>query len=914
MCGIAGFIGPEDRELLQAMTDRIAHRGPDGEGHWESPQVSLGHRLLSILDHEHGYQPRANPEKSLHMTYNGEVYNYRELREELVKLGWRFETNTDTEVVLAAYEAWGVSCFARFNGMWAIAIHDTRSGTPGADTERETPAGRVVFARDHFGIKPLYLARARERLLFGSEIKALLADPEFPATPNIRSVAQYLCYGLHDHDHETFFAGVEQLRPASYLIVDLSDPLPDRGEITARAQAYDEPTLTTAGKADPSQFRTIFRRAVERRLIADVPVGTCLSGGLDSSAIACTIAELQQAQVPDAASVGEHLQTFSAVFDGDPIDEQAYIDPVLAVTGAEPYYVRPASSELFSDLPDLVWHQDEPMVSSGPYAQYRVMALAQGHSTVLLDGQGGDELLAGYVPYHYVYLRQLARERQAGRLVREAAKSADVLLPLVRAKLRDRRKGFDPIAHCSAVVAGEARASKAAGADVRSQDDLKLRLLQDLTAYSLPALLRYEDRNSMAFSIESRPPFLDQELVSYVLALPVAAIIAEGWSRAILREGLQGLLPEVIRRRRKKIGFTTPEIRWLRAERARIQGILRSPAFVARGLFDARAVAVAFRACCDGEIEESPFFWRVLNLEAWWRVFVSPEATRLSPAGRRPTSTIEAAGDEEAVVLLGGGAAREFLDQSAPNAGRHCFATGPDGRIVYGRAPIFSERIDVGADLEAVVLAALTGSVRGTGRSTVTVRAGDLVALSEKAVSVSQGRSYAVASLRTGLLARGLSRFVKRSPAGIGLGVPATMQLAIDHAGRWRILAATAAAAATRPFGVHGTFYKVAGPGVAAIDGPTPGTLPPFNTHAKLPPRDPDGVAETLAKRLGDTAGGPVSVAILDANDRGVEVLGASAGVDIELVRWLFADNPLGQGHEQTPLAIVRELGSLSPS
>ncbi|MGD0594521.1 MAG: asparagine synthase (glutamine-hydrolyzing) [Acidimicrobiales bacterium] len=892
MCGIAGFIGPPDHDLLTAMCERIEHRGPDDEGYLEREDVSLGHRRLAIIDLEHGHEPMSNAAGSVHLVYNGEVYNFRQLRTELEGLGHRFTTSCDAEVVLAAYERWGVECFPRFNGMWALAILD----------EREAEA-RLVLCRDHLGIKPLYVAEAGGRHLFASEIKALLAAPELEPAVDTRRLAEYLARGLHDHDDRTFFEGVRQILPATVVSIPIAGGPPSE-------HTYWHPALSTDAPADPARFADVFTRAVERRLVADVTVGTCLSGGLDSSSIVCVMSKLLADGVPDAGSMGEHLRTFSAVFDGDPIDEQEYIEPVLAASGADSDFVRPQSRDLFADLPLLVWHQDEPMVSSGPYAQYRVMELAKGKAKVLLDGQGGDELLAGYVPYQYVYLRQLAKSRHPAdmrTLSKETLPTRDLLTPIARQRFADRRRSVDPATYCPSLLGDPARAAAIAAADHRVRDDLKQRLLQDLTQYSLPSLLRYEDRNSMAHSIESRPPFLDQELVELVLSLPADAIVRDGWSRWIFREAMRGVLPEKIRLRRKKIGFTTPEMRWLRAQRATVQGIFRSPSFCSRPYWDAPAVARAFKAACEGKLEESPLFWRILNIEAWLRVFHGQAP--MAPCGRRPVigRSLEAAGDAECAQMLGGEAAAWAT--IAVNNGRHVFCCGPDGRNVYGRAPVRTPRIEAGDDLDRVVVDSIL-AVEG-GR--LGLEEGDIIAVSEKAVAVSQGRSYPVSSIRPTLLARTLCRFVAKGPAGIGLGIPATMQLALDEAGAGRILLATAAAGMTRLVGRHGTFYRVAGARVAAIDGPTNGTLPPFDTHAKLPPADPDGVADRLARRLAEEAGGPVHVAVVDANDRGVVVLGGSRGLDRRLIAWLFGDNPLGQGAEQTPVALIRYVGRVIP-
>ena len=531
------------------------------------------------------------------------------------------------------------------------------------------------------------------------------------------------------------------------------------------------------------------------------------------------------------------------------------------------------------------------MVSTGPYAQWCVMRKAREQVTVLLDGQGGDELLAGYVPYQFVYLRQLLRDRQHLRFGREAIAARDVLWPLLRRRLAERGKRF-PIER---LIRPGFRAAVQPAVDARVRDDLKRRLLQDLTTYSLPSLLRYEDRNSMAFSVESRVPYLDQELVEWILRLPSRAIVDGGWSRAILRRGLKGVLPEQIRLRRWKVGFTTPEFRWLKAERAWIQGLLRSPLFCSRPYWDGLAVADAFDAICEDRLEEHPFVWRTVNLEVWLRTFFGPEGGAVT--GRRPEAELARLGDEAAVELAGTPAAAAALKAFRPNPGHHLFQQAPGGGI-FARAPLRSRKVTPGDDL----VDAIGEALGATG-----VERDDVLALSEKAVAVSQGRSLPVGDIRPGRAARALSRFVRRSPVGIGIAMPETMQLAIEEVGLPRILLAAAASLATRPFGRRGTFYRVAGPAVAAIDGPTPYTIPPSNTHAKRAPAKPDRVSRQLAARFG------CQVAIVDANDIGVVVLGASDGVDRTLVRNLFRDNPLGQRSEQTPFALLRRVSEQAP-
>ncbi|HEX5641334.1 MAG TPA: asparagine synthase (glutamine-hydrolyzing) [Thermoleophilia bacterium] len=925
MCGIFGFAGSPDRQLLGRMGAAIVHRGPDDAGAFETPSVSLGHRRLSIIDREGGHQPVANEDETVWLVYNGEVYNYRELRAELEAAGHVFRSHCDSEVIVHAYEEWGPGCAARFNGMWAFAVADLR------EAGEDGRGGKLVLNRDHFGIKPLYYARSPQsgRLLFASEIKALLQDPELVAEPDEQMVFEYLQHGFHDHRAETFFRGVYHVPAATWIELPLGGaagapagagagaeaaPAPGRLAAPLDSTAYWTPVLSRDGGDDPADFRRRFRESVERRLVSEVPVGSCLSGGLDSTTIISFMSELLKEDVPDAASLRGQLKTFSAVFDGDPIDEREYIETAVESTGADTTYTNPTSHEFIGELRDFVWHQEEPIVSTGPYAQWCVMRSAREQVTVLLDGQGGDELIAGYVPYQLVYLRQLRKQGDYDLLRREATASRDVLMPLAKRRLKQRRKQLPT----RKLLRQEFLARTTDPGYGRSQSDLKERLLQDLLTYSLPCLLRYEDRNSMAFSIESRVPYLDQEFVDHILSLPEDAIVRHGWSRWILRAALKGTLPEKIRLRRWKVGFTTPEMRWIKARRAAFTSLYQSPAFQARPYWDGEAVVQAFRACCKGQVEESMFFWRAANVELWLREFVDRsvviedadvEAALGAPVPVGPVhrGSIAEAGDALVPALLGAAGAspataeaERLLAGHAPNEEKHLFAVA--GGTVFARLPLRTSLVGRGDDLDELMRREIAAHIKP----------GDLVVMAEKPIAASQGRSYALDEIHPTKLARVLSKAVTKTPHGIGLGIPETMQLAIDEAGAPRIVAAAAVSAAGKAVGKRGLFYKVAGADVEAIDGPTWNTLPPHNTHAKLGPADPDGVAAHLADVLSDAVGGRVEFVVIDANDLTAAVLGASQGADRALARRLMRDNPLGQGHEQTPVCALRALGPLT--
>jgi len=877
MCGIDGFWGPRDRALLEAMTEALHHRGPDDVGYFEDDHASLGFRRLSIIDLEHGNQPMAMDGGRLQIVYNGEVYNFRELRSELAALDHEFHTTCDTEVVLHAYAQWGTDCFSRFNGMWALAISDGRASTP-----------KLVLARDHFGIKPLFYAQHHGRILFGSEIKAILQDPTFPREVDEQQMYEYLAYGLFDHNDATFFKGVRQVPAAAHAVIDASGIV---------ESTYWTPQLSEDGDPSPAAFRAVFERAVERRLVADVPVGICLSGGLDSSSICTVMARLLREHVPDAASLGDRLKTFSAVFPGDPIDESAYVKSVLDATGAESSVIEPTDVDFIREMEAWVWHMEEPMVSSAPFAMWMVMRLARKQVKVVLDGQAGDELLAGYDHYPYVYLRQLLRERRYAKFAREAWTLRDIVGPLARRRVWERGHQVD----VNQLLAPEFLRGKKAPRDDRVNDDLKLRLLQDFTTYSLPPLLRYEDRASMAHSLEARLPFLDQELVEWILRLPADAIIDQGWTRAVLRRALHGVLPATVERRRKKIGFTTPEFRWYRRQRAALQSLMRSSSFVHRPYWSAPAVAEAFRRACAGAVEESRFFWRCINAEVWMRLFIDAKASALNE--RSYAAGFVRRADAGVAARLRDGEA--LLAAADLNHARHLFIEASGN--VWARIPLRSTVLVPGDDIAEAVVDSIRGARDGTALAD-----GDLLLVSEKALAISQGRSYPVSDVHPTRLASSLSRFVSREPTGVGLAHPTTMQLAIDEAGAPRILLAAAAGAVGRLLRIRGVFYKVAGAGVSAIDGPSALNLPPYDTWATKAPLDPAGAARRIARVVSERTGRRVGVAIIDANDMAAEVFATTDGVSRADVLAVVADNPLGQSDQQTPFGLVRRMTSVN--
>lgn len=887
MCGIAGVFGPHDERMLKRMGDAIAHRGPDGEGFY-SDGVGIGyaHRRLAIIDRAHGDQPFLTEDGRYAAVYNGEIYNYRELMAELEALGHVFRTVCDTEVVVRAFAEWGEAAFDRFNGMFAVAIHDTKTKTS-------------YLARDHFGIKPIYLAsipagrdadgtETGHRLLFGSEIKAILAAGLIEAEPDDATLYRYLRFRIHEDSNRTFFAGIEKVRPGE--IVTIKGDVVERHTFTTlREDLLASGPRAPYTKDTTREFKDRLTEAIRMRLVGEVPVGTALSGGLDSSTVVAVISKLMHEHARDVESVGAEQNSFSAVFPGSVNDEERYVDAVLAkVDGpVRCHKIKPNPDEFLTDLLDFVRTQEEPTISTGPYAQYKVMQEATKHVTVLLDGQGADEMMAGYLPYYLVYLRQLRKEKQYGKLAREISSATDVLSRYGKSVVRGKLGLDRPVDIREMLDKGFTEEHEAERFNP-VQDDLRARLVEDVFENSLPSLLRYEDRNTMRFGLEGRVPFLDMTLLRFLFSLDDDAILKQGWNKKILRDSVKGLLPDGIVNRRNKIGFTTPEREWFLRIKNSVHAIFRSDSFGSRPYFDQAAVLRAFEDFISGHNSDTMLFWRMLNVELWLRTYVDA-----------PGSHVDSTTSSEKAYF-------------APNPGKELpIATASSGEVL--RFPIQTDAFAKGDDFHAKI------SGYGTQFASRLPAADDhadalsrpwFLAVSEKVVAISQGRSYFLWEIKPGFAARKLNKFVVRTPAGIGLGSPETIQLAIQEAGLPRILAASAAGAVGKAIGRTGLFYQLAGPAVRAIDGPTQYSLYPSNVSAKLAPEHPDKAAKELAERLRQelpkqAAATFQGVAIIDANDLGCNILGQATTVSRKRIAEMFRDNPLGQGAQRTPLAVV---------
>ncbi len=644
MCGIFGILNLEsemkDVTTFEKMSRSLTHRGPDDKGYvffelkgnqrfFSSKEVTndipvrffegllvLGHRRLSIIDlSPAGHQPMSNETEDIWIVYNGEIYNYQELTEELRRKGHIFRSKSDTEVILHAYEEWGVECLRHFNGMWAFALWDRNRK-------------KLFCAKDRFAIKPFYYYIQGQRFIFASEIKAILQDPDVQRYPNDKRVYDYLAYGYLDHTNETFFKDVYQLRGAHYLVLDIQ-----RGNFELEIHPYWDLTPKKEEITDhfDDRFLELFQDSVRLHLRSDVPVGTCLSGGLDSSSIVSVSKRFFNSTVH---------KTFSSCFDDKKYDERDFIMTVVESTQSEAHYVFPKAEDLLAEIEDLIWYQDEPFGSTSIFAQWSVFKSAKLNEVkVILDGQGADELLGGYHPYFGVYLAELMKRFQWRQFLQEYLKikrvhgySNDWLIRhlifflIPRQWLGRVRKQI--LLQQGKWINFDDYHQEERAAPRKFKNIFLEELYQSLMAVRLPALLHYEDRNSMAHSIEARVPFLDYRLVEFVFSLPMDQFIQGGMTKVVLRKAMDGILPEKIRARKDKIGFATPEEIWFRTSlRVHINDILCSRSFEERIYFNVKEVKKAFKGHCEGRMNMSSTIWRLVNLELWLRTFIDENSS-----------------------------------------------------------------------------------------------------------------------------------------------------------------------------------------------------------------------------------------------------------------------------------------------
>ena len=632
MCGFTGIYHPQGRvnpEWIKKMTLLLRHRGPDDEGylfvdsdtgileerkgddtvnelkpklkHINDPvspyDLAFGHRRLSIIDLSYlGHQPMSCDNGNYWIIYNGEIFNYIELREELRQSGFHFKTKSDTEVILASYLKWGFDCVKHFNGDWAFCIYDKKK--------------KILFiSRDRFGVRFFYYFWDGNYFAFASEIKALLSLPWANESFNPKQVSDFLIFGLMDHTDKTLYEKIQQLKPAHNLIFDLH-----KKELTI-FRYYDLGFNPELGSYDPKKaiemannIRDLLSDSIKIRLRSDVPLGSCLSGGLDSSTIVMIINSIMKEQGIPTSHIGDYQKTFTASYRNDPVDESTYVKEIFNRIEVDGKFIFPEGKGLWEELDNLLYFQDEPFGSTSIFAQWNVMRLASQHVKVVLDGQGGDELFGGYLSYPAFAISQnfglfwqrlklygisafkdlylatgfkFASNHWKERYFSISRRRFLRILKLVIPHLSD------PVLNIKEIIA-----------DV-VQPNLNMRLWQDMTKYTIPQLLHYEDRNAMAFGLESRVPYLDYRLVDYIMRIPAIYKIYDGWSKYIFRIAMKEVLPKEILWRKDKLGFTTPEKRWL------LEGDNPFKSFIKQ-----------YNIPYDGD----PFWWRLFITSYWMKM------------------------------------------------------------------------------------------------------------------------------------------------------------------------------------------------------------------------------------------------------------------------------------------------------
>jgi asparagine synthase (glutamine-hydrolysing) len=597
------------------MMQAIQHRGPDSDGAFQDGSTCLGFKRLSILDlSDAGRQPMTSPDGKVAVVFNGEIYNYLELREDLVRSGHEFRSTGDSEVLLHAYLEWGKDCVSRFNGMWSFLIWDARS--------------QVLFgSRDRFGKKPLYLHRSGDCILFASEIKAILASGKYRGGPNWSVASLALMNGKLDHfplPRQSFFTGIEQVPAAT------SFTLTRDGKWTEHRYWSLTCSETREVENPPRAFRALFDDAVRLRMRSDVPVGVFLSGGLDSTAVACTIAAQR--------GVGsEGMFAFS--FHSEEFDESRYIADTVAQTGVNLVRYAPPAKDMWDSIRNVIRCQDEPVHSFAAIAGYELSRLAAQYGVkVILTGGGADEYLAGYSAYFGNYWYQLAR---AGRFVRAGSEMSAFArlngvgrsqlirntLSMFRSELA-RLPAYRVLQKRRRVRTLQAQQWYAPEIKRYAHDiaveytprALDAALLHSVTSAPLPYYLRIDDRNSMAWSIEARCPFLDYRAVELAFSLPASWKIQGATSKVLLREAMKGRIPESVRTRREKWGFPIPSKRWFATDLYEpTADLLADRRTRERGLYDTDVISRALERHRNGEIDASSALFDFVQIELWLR-------------------------------------------------------------------------------------------------------------------------------------------------------------------------------------------------------------------------------------------------------------------------------------------------------
>lgn len=620
---------PVESGAVRRMSEAIRHRGPDDSGYYSSDVVAFGFRRLAILDlSPAGHQPMISPDGNVALVFNGEIYNYRELRAELSALGHEFQSNGDTEVLLHAYLEWGADCVGRLNGMWSFVLHDKNR--------------RVLFgSRDRFGIKPMFLHRSKRAILIASEIKALSASGLVERGTDWSVAADFLLAGRLDHSRHTFHKNVEQLPAGCCFEADLNG----RWKEWRYWSVDDVPRYQ--GKDPARDFADLFEDAIRLHMRSDVPVGVHLSGGLDSTSILCAAAKVRGLEADNRP-----IQALS--FIAREFDESAYIEETTRYTGARLFPLENDAERFWRNLKDVLWCQDEPFHSPNLLVGYELMRLSAKFGVkVVLNGQGADETLAGYSSYFREFWSSQLIERGVRATWREMAAYSAIHSGSAAGLFASQlgHLGRDVLARSALYRAmSDWRNRRRLAADDWYEDDLTKNvsasradryvglaaaLKHSIYCEPLPLYLRVEDRISMAHSIESRVPFLDYRLVSFAFGLPADWLMRGPWNKFVLREAMKGRIPESVRTRPIKFGFPVPSRSWWSGPLYEpVRDIIASRACRERGVFKTKSILRDLDRHRRGEIDVAGRLFDVVQFETWSQM--NSAASAMAPTAEGP--------------------------------------------------------------------------------------------------------------------------------------------------------------------------------------------------------------------------------------------------------------------------------------
>jgi len=663
MCGISGIISQKNIDIstFVGMNQIIRHRGPDDEGFvffdkdlkpttagsgdtakeaWKSThlykpnlrvdkvkeeyKIALGHRRLSILDlSPSGHMPMCDKHEELWITYNGEVYNFIEIRTKLETLGYTFITTTDTEVILAAYEEWGVKCLDHFMGMFAIAILDKKNKT-------------LFLARDRFGIKPLYYWISSDGdFYFASEIKQFTVSKEWKPKLNHQKAFDFIYASSTDHSSETMFKGVYHISGGHALLLDLKNSNFIEGKTVETIKWYDPSINKFHGSFEEAMgiFKEKFFQSIQMHLRADVKVGSTLSGGFDSSSITCVVNDIL-----DKEGKVDIQNIFSAV-DGDSIySEKKWIEEVVRQTNVNAHYVTPNPKEALFEIDKIVWQMDEPTSSMSPYLGFLVDRMAKENGiTVLLNGQGADEYLSGYGTYRKLQKQEALDSLKINKIKKEfGCSTSEALKMATRSSLRliyaslfpekygktfgnplNSKKWFSYLDY-SVLKADTSNIIKKGSPKISTYQNISK---NQLTKFPLPMYLRWGDRNSMIHSVEARVPFLDHRLVEFCHSLPIEYLDIQGQTKRILLEAMKGIIPDKIYHRKDKMGYVAPDERWVKEEFTQtFRDLLKESIQYSQGIIKQEAMDY-FEDIISGKEEFNYSYWRLIMFGHWMKKF-----------------------------------------------------------------------------------------------------------------------------------------------------------------------------------------------------------------------------------------------------------------------------------------------------